>query len=73
MTGPKNARTAGSRRTAMIAIAWFVRMRSADRTPEDERRFRAWLEEDASHAAAYADIEGVWDTTRDLETLPGLQ
>lgn len=75
MAGPKenSDSAAARRRTAMIAIAWFVRMRSADRTPEDERRFRDWLAEDSGNEAAFAGIEAVWDRTGDMETLPGLQ
>ncbi|MFP4003630.1 MAG: FecR family protein [Alphaproteobacteria bacterium] len=73
MAGTDKNADAARRRAAMVAIAWFVRRRGADKTPEDERRFRDWLAEDESHEAVYAQIESVWDTAGDLESLPGLQ
>lgn len=70
----KFAGSGGERRqVAMIAVAWFVRMRSAEKTPEEERRFRAWLAENEGHAAAYDSIEQAWDQAGDVEAVPGFQ
>lgn len=61
------------RRAAKRAAAWFARMRSPEKTPEDGRRFRAWLTEDEGHAAAYDSIETAWDKAGDVKTLPGFR
>ncbi|WP_018901022.1 FecR family protein [Rhizobium sp. 2MFCol3.1] len=42
------------------AAEWFARLLDDSATPNDLADFRAWLEADPSHAAAYADIERLW-------------
>jgi transmembrane sensor len=64
-------RDSDQRKIAMVAVAWFTRMRSDSKTPEDERKFQAWLNEDEAHAAAYASIDKMWSRVGGLETLPG--
>ncbi|MBO9126620.1 MULTISPECIES: FecR family protein [unclassified Rhizobium] len=42
------------------AAEWFARLLDDGATPNDLADFRAWLQADPSHAAAYADIERLW-------------
>jgi len=42
------------------ATAWFVRMTSDLVTDADRRAFRAWLDRDSAHRAAYAEAEALW-------------
>ena len=47
------------------AAYWFARMR-ADRVADaDRERFMRWLNEDASHAQAYAGLTRLWDDLDD--------
>lgn len=46
---------------AETATAWFVRMSSDRVTDRDRRAFRAWIEADPAHRAAYARAEALWD------------
>jgi transmembrane sensor len=54
------------------AAIWLARLRADDRTPEDERAFRAWLMADPRHATAFEAVNGVWDSvgalSRDLRS-----
>lgn len=43
------------------AAAWLARLRFEERTVADEAAFRAWLAEDAAHAAAFEDLSTAWD------------
>ncbi len=43
------------------AAAWLARLRSEDRTPEDERGFRAWLAESEAHRAAFEVTNAIFD------------
>lgn len=43
------------------AAQWVVRLHSDQRTRADEDAFRAWLEQDPTHAEAYADCAALWD------------
>lgn len=52
------------------AIAWFVRLRSGDATPEERRRFAAWQTASPENHRAYAEIERLWGEIR--EVLPGV-
>ncbi|MDM9645697.1 FecR family protein [Rhizobium sp. S163] len=42
------------------AAEWFAHLLDDSATPNDLADFRAWLQADPSHAAAYADIERLW-------------
>lgn len=48
------------------AVAWVVRLGSDQRTRADEEAFRAWLEENPTHAEAFADCLSLWDGVRSL-------
>jgi len=69
MTEPRNGREETDARHAAIveeATAWFVRMTS-DRVSETDRRaFRAWLDRDPEHHAAYAEAEALWSMLADI-------
>jgi transmembrane sensor len=43
------------------AAAWLARLRSEERTAEDERGFRAWLAESEAHRAAFEVTNGVFE------------
>lgn len=53
-------------RIEMMAVAWFTRMRSDERSADDERRFNVWLEAAPEHKAAYAGIGRTFEATRSL-------
>lgn len=55
------------------AAAWFARMRSDERTPEDEQRFRVWLEADPERAAAYAGLERTFNNLGDFAEAPEIR
>lgn len=42
------------------ALEWFVRLRDESVSDDERRAFRAWLDADASHAAAWAHAEALW-------------
>ncbi|MEX2615140.1 MAG: FecR family protein [Alphaproteobacteria bacterium] len=42
------------------ATAWFVRMTSDLVTEADRRAFRAWIDRDPAHRAAYTEAEALW-------------
>ncbi|MGQ9370203.1 FecR family protein [Azospirillum sp. ST 5-10] len=46
---------------------WFLRLSSGDVAEADRRAFAAWREADPRHAAAYAEIEGLWHEVAPLE------
>ncbi|MGH6781448.1 MAG: FecR family protein [Sphingomonadaceae bacterium] len=56
-----------SRAIKAEAAAWLARLRSEERGPEDEVAFRAWLTEDARHAAAFDLVTGAWDMVGGLD------
>ncbi len=58
-TGPCDEARVGEARVEE-ATAWFVRMTSDVVTDEDRRAFRAWLDRDPAHRAAYAEAEALW-------------
>jgi transmembrane sensor len=43
------------------AAAWLARLRSEERTAEDEQGFRAWLAESEAHRAAFEVTNGVFE------------
>jgi transmembrane sensor len=43
------------------AAAWLARLRSEERTAEDEAGFRAWLSESAAHRQAFDSINAAWE------------
>ena len=43
------------------AAAWLARLRSEERTADDERGFRAWLAESEAHRAAFETTNAVFD------------
>jgi transmembrane sensor len=43
------------------AAAWLARLRSEERTAEDERGFRSWLAESEAHRAAFEVTNGVFE------------
>ncbi|KRB61127.1 iron dicitrate transport regulator FecR [Rhizobium sp. Root708] len=45
---------------SVSAAEWFARLLDDSATANDLANFRAWLEVDASNAAAYAEIERLW-------------
>lgn len=61
-----------SRGTTAIkeAATWLARLRADDRSPEDERAFRAWLGADPRNAAAFEAVNATWESvgalSRDL-------
>lgn len=42
------------------AIQWFVALRDEDATPEDRRRFTAWLAADERHGRSWREVERLW-------------
>lgn len=70
--GEKKAGVVDGRLTA-AATTWFARMRSDEKTPEDERCFRAWLDADSRHAAVYGGIQKTWDALSAIADTPELQ
>ncbi|HEY5758948.1 MAG TPA: FecR domain-containing protein [Steroidobacter sp.] len=53
--------SAGDKNARAEAAAWLARLRSEDRTPEDERGFRAWLAESEAHRAAFEVTNAIFD------------
>lgn len=45
------------------AASWLARLRADDKSPADERGFRAWLAADPQHAAAFEAVTEVWELT----------
>ena len=43
------------------AIAWFARLRSPELSSEEQAEFERWVESDPANAAAFAEIEALWD------------
>lgn len=53
--------SAGDKTARAEAAAWLARLRSEDRTPEDERGFRAWLAESEEHRAAFEVTNAIFE------------
>ncbi len=53
------------------AIQWFVTLRDEDATPEDRRRFAAWLAADARHLRSWREVERLWGGLDPLGTPNG--
>lgn len=53
--------SAGDKTVRAEAAAWLARLRSEDRTPEDERGFRAWLAESEEHRAAFEVTNAIFE------------
>lgn len=51
------------------AVRWLGLRDAGQMTPEDEGAFAAWLEADERHAAAFAEIDQVWDDFDSLKSL----
>ena len=49
------------------AAAWIARLRADDRTLEDDREFRQWLDEDPQNAEAFEKINSLWDEIGSLQ------
>lgn len=49
-----------SAQTRAEAAAWLARLHAEDRDRADEAAFRAWLNADPSHAAAFEAVDRVW-------------
>lgn len=43
------------------AAAWLARLRADDKSPSDERAFRAWLAQDPRHATAFEAATELWE------------
>jgi transmembrane sensor len=43
------------------AAAWLARLRADDKSPGDERAFRAWLAADSRHATAFEAATEIWE------------
>lgn len=69
----RSAENMAAARTTMIAAAWFARMQSDERTPEDAGRFRDWLASDPENEAAYASISDMWEAADGIAETPGIQ
>lgn len=73
MTGTTDRSAGSGLRDARLvddATAWFVRMSSDLVSEEDRRAFRAWLDRDPAHGAAYAEVQALWD---ELGQIPDTQ
>jgi len=46
--------------TVLEALEWFVRMRDDKVSDHDRRAFQDWLDQDESHAIAWAHAEALW-------------
>jgi transmembrane sensor len=53
--------SAGDKAVRAEAAAWLARLRSEDRTAEDERGFRAWLAESEEHRAAFEVTNAIFE------------
>ncbi len=51
------------------AAAWLARLHAEDRDDADEAAFRAWLNADASHAAAFEAVDRMWSDVGGLSQL----
>lgn len=69
----RSANDIAAGQVTMIAAAWFARMRSDERSPDDERRFAEWLESDPGHEAAYASICDMWEASDGIADRPGIK
>jgi len=52
------------------AAAWLARLHAEDRDAADEAAFRAWLNADPDHAAAFEAVDRMWSDVRGLNNLP---
>lgn len=52
------------------AHAWVVRLSSDQRTRQDERRFKAWLDEDEENSARFEQGLAMWDALGALKRSP---
>ena len=52
---------------SQAAADWFARVRSGGMTPAQQAEFEAWREADPTHAAAYAEMEAVWQATAQFD------
>ena len=52
------------------AAAWLARLHAEDRDAADEAGFRAWLEADPDHAAAFEAVDRMWSDVGGLNGLP---
>ncbi|OCC23368.1 hypothetical protein MB02_12165 [Croceicoccus estronivorus] len=48
------------------AATWLARLRSDERTGQDELAFRSWLAEDEAHAAAFLHVTDVWEASANM-------
>lgn len=49
------------------AAQWFNRLRAADVSSTDRHAHQAWLEADPEHYAAWAEVEGLWQSLDGVE------
>jgi len=52
------------------AAAWLARLHAENRDAADEAGFRAWLEADPDHAAAFEAVDRMWSDVGGLSGLP---
>lgn len=52
------------------AVEWFVRLRDESVSQADAEAFRDWLAADPAHAAAYRDLDRLWDDLDDVAPCP---
>ncbi|HYG28230.1 MAG TPA: FecR domain-containing protein [Caulobacteraceae bacterium] len=60
-------------RTRAEAAAWLARLRSDERTANDEAGFRAWLAESEAHRQAFDALNTVWEAAGALPRQPRRQ
>ncbi|MEN2786875.1 FecR family protein [Sphingomonas qilianensis] len=60
----------GPENTNRQAAEWLARLHADDRTPDDETAFRAWLNADPHHAAAFERASTIWESVGGLGVLP---
>ena len=53
------------------AVEWFVRLRDESVSQADANAFREWLAADPAHAAAYRDLDRLWNNLDDVALRPG--
>lgn len=66
MTMDRLDRTQPSEEVLAEAAAWLARLHRSRRTSQDDAGFRRWLEEDSSHARAWAMASDMWENAQRL-------
>lgn len=50
-----------------VAIAWFARLRSPELDEAERAEFERWIAADPAHAAAFAEVEALWQDLGQVE------